>query len=130
MTTPSITPLRDDVISADPPGLRGILCGQCRQQSFPSRQTCPFCGSSPVEDVVLSSRGTVASWTVVHQAPPPVTTPYRLVTVDLEGGVRLLGVATGEPVIGSAVDVELHPLRPDADGNPLYWYRFREASDA
>lgn len=129
MTSSSATPLRDDVISIEPPGLRGILCGKCRQPSFPSRQACPFCGSVPVEDVVLRPRGTVASWTVVHQAPPPLQTPYRLVTVDLEDGVRLLGAATGEPEIGSTVEVELHPLRSDADGNPLWWYRFREVSD-
>ncbi len=128
MTSPPATPLRDDVISIDPPGLKGIVCGQCRRQSFPSRTACPFCGSSPVKDIVLSRRGIVASWTVVHQAPAPLVTPYRLVTVDLDGGVRLLGVASGEPDIGSAVEIELYDLRSDTDGNPLSWYRFREAA--
>lgn len=129
MTSPPVTPLRDDVISVRPPGLKGIVCPQCFRSSFPSRQACPFCGNVSVEDVVLSPRGTVASWTVVHQAPPPLEVPYRLVTVDLDGGVRLLGVAGGEPVIGSTVEVELYPLRSDDDGNPLWWYRFREVTD-
>ncbi|MGB3481091.1 MAG: OB-fold domain-containing protein [Mycobacterium sp.] len=119
-------PLRDDVISIDPPGLKGIACQRCRRRSFPSRQVCPFCGNQEVDDVVLSGRGTVASWTVVHQAPPPLATPYRLVTVDLEDGVRLLGVAEGAPTIGSPVEVELHALRTDEQGTELSWYRFRE----
>lgn len=127
---PAPKPLRADVISADPPGLKGIDCGQCHQRSFPARQNCPFCGSDVVEDVVLSPRGTVASWTVVHQAPPPLVTPYRLVTVDLDDGVRLLGAAAGAPQIDSAVEVELFEMRTDHDGDPLWWYRFREVTPA
>lgn len=119
-------PLRDDVISIDPPGLKGIVCQRCSRRSFPSRDVCPFCGNPEVDDVVLSRRGTVASWTVVHQAPPPLKTPYRLVTVDLEDGVRLLGVAEGDPAIDSSVEVELHTLRSDEQGNELSWYRFRK----
>ena len=129
MNTPSAKPLRDDVVSINPPGLKGIVCGQCRQQSFPSRDVCPFCGNVSVEDIVLGPRGTVTSWTVVHQAPPPLVTPYRLVTVDMEGGVRLLGVASEESEIDSIVEVELHTLRLDDDGTPLCWYRFREVVD-
>lgn len=123
-------PLRDDVISVEPPGLKGVVCQSCRERSFPSRQVCPFCGTSDVTDVVLSRRGTVVSWTVVHQAPPPLVTPYRLVTVDLEDGVRLLGVADGNPAIDTPVEVQLHTLRSDAEGNPLLWYRFREVTTA
>lgn len=123
-------PLRDDVINVNPPGLKGIVCHSCRQRSFPSRDICPFCGSPDVADVVLSSRGTVASWTVVHQAPPPLETPYRLVTVDLEDGVRLLGVAEGEPAIDTPVEVELYPLRSNQCGNNLSWYRFRKVIPA
>jgi uncharacterized OB-fold protein len=78
--------------------------------------------------VVLSRRGTVASWTVVHQAPPPLVTPYRLVTVDLEDGVRLLGVAEGDPTIDTPVEVELHTVRSDDEGNTLCWYRFRKVT--
>lgn len=121
-------PLRADVISVDPPGLKGIVCQGCRQRSFPARQVCPFCGTSAVSDVVLSRRGTVVSWTVVHQAPPPLVTPYRLVTVDLEDGVRLLGVAEGDPTIDTPVEVELHTVRSDDEGNSLCWYRFRKVT--
>jgi len=129
MTGTHVVPLRDDVINADPPGLKGIDCGACLQRSFPARPLCPFCGSAQVQDVALSRRGKVVSWTVVHQAPPPLPTPYRLVTVDLDDGVRLLGAAADNPEIDSTVDVEIFPHKTDPDGNHLWWYRFRKVAD-
>lgn len=129
MTEIQIRPLRDDVISLDPPGVRGVNCAQCERKSFPLREVCPFCGSPDVEHIVLSSRGKVVSWTVVHQAPPPLQTPYRLVTVDLDDGVRLLGTATANPGIGCDVDVALVPHGTDQEGNSLCWYRFETVED-
>jgi uncharacterized protein len=119
------TPLRDDVISLDPHGLKGIACDACTRHSFPQRPLCPHCGSERVGNILLSTRGHVASWTVVHQAPPPLQTPYTLVTVDLDDGVRLLGSATGDIKIGTPVAVELFPLTSDTSGEPRWWYRFR-----
>jgi uncharacterized protein len=123
------TPLRDDVISLDPQGLKGIACHACGRHSFPQRPLCPHCGSESISDIVLATRGRVASWTVVHQAPPPLQTPYTLVTVDLDDGVRLLGAATGDVDIDSAVVVELFTLKSDDSGNPLWWYRFRGSEE-
>ena len=123
------TPLRDDVISLDPQGLKGTACHTCRRRSFPQRPLCPHCGADTVSNIVLSTRGRVASWTVVHQAPPPMQTPYTLVTVDLDDGVRLLGAATGDIDIGSAVAVELFTLKSDDSGKPLWWYRFRGSEE-
>ena len=123
------TPLRDDVISLDPQGLKGTACRACSRRSFPQRPLCPHCGSESVEEIVLSTRGRVASWTVVHQAPPPLQTPYRLVTVDLDDGVRVLGAAIGDIEIDSMVAVELFTLKSDDSGNPQWWYRFRGSEE-
>lgn len=124
-----MTPLRADVLCENPPALLGIACVGCDRSSFPRREQCPHCGGADVRDVVFSPHGTVVSWTVVHQAPPPLETPYRLVTVDLDDGVRLLGRALGTPGIGSAVEVQTFPLRTDTEGNPLCWYQFREVEE-
>ncbi|MGW0163002.1 Zn-ribbon domain-containing OB-fold protein [Mycobacterium sp. NPDC003323] len=121
-------PLRADVISLEPPGLRGLICGACAERSFPVRQLCPHCGSESVEQILLSQSGTVVSWTVVHQAPPPLETPYTLVTVDLDG-VRLLGAATTEVNIGATVTVDLFPLKSAPSGEALWWYRFRSEKE-
>jgi uncharacterized protein len=118
-------PLRDDAISIDPQGLKGIACRACSRRSFPQRPLCPHCGADTIDNVVLSDRGRVASWTVVHQAPPPLQTPYTLATVDLDDGVRLLGAVVGEVQIDTQVAVELFPVKSDTSGKPLWWYRFR-----
>ena len=118
-------PLRSDVVSLAPQGLKGVACRVCSRRSFPERSLCPHCGSDAVDHVTLAGRGRVTSWTVVHQAPPPLQTPYTLVTVDLDDGVRLLGAATGAVEIDDEVAVELFTLKTDSSGEPLWWYRFR-----
>jgi uncharacterized OB-fold protein len=124
MPTPAL-PLRADAISIDPAGLRGLACSECGHRSFPARELCPHCGSTAVDQIILSPHGRVVSWTVVRQAPPPLETPYTLVTADLEDGVRLLGTATGQVDIDSRVTVELFPLKSTPTGEALWWYRFR-----
>jgi uncharacterized OB-fold protein len=121
--------VRADAISFEPPGLRGLICAECGRRSFPARELCPQCGSQAVEKIVLSERGRVASWTVVHQAPPPLQTPYTLVTVDLDDGVRVLGSAVGGVDIDGEVAVELFPLRVNDAGEALWWYRFRASEE-
>jgi uncharacterized OB-fold protein len=129
MTAPGL-PLRDDVISLDPVGLRGLACSSCARRSFPTRELCPHCGSPTVEHIILSRHGEVTSWTVVHQAPPPLQTPYTLATVDLDDGVRLLGTVSGRVDIGSDVTVELFPLKSVSTGEALWWYRFRATEES
>ncbi|WAM14749.1 MULTISPECIES: OB-fold domain-containing protein [unclassified Rhodococcus (in: high G+C Gram-positive bacteria)] len=119
------SPLRSDVVNLEPQGLKGIACRVCSRRSFPERPLCPHCGADAVDNVLLAGRGRVVSWTVVHQAPPPLQTPYTLVTVDLDDGVRLLGAATGAVEIDDEVAVELFTLKTDSSGEPLWWYRFR-----
>lgn len=119
------SPLRSDVVNLEPQGLKGIACRVCSRRSFPERPLCPHCGADAVDNVLLAGRGRVVSWTVVHQAPPPLQTPYTLVTVDLDDGVRLLGAATGAVEIDDEVAVELFTLKADSSGEPLWWYRFR-----
>ena len=122
-------PLRDDAINLDPQGLKGIACRACSRRSFPQRPLCPHCGADTIDNVALSDRGRVASWTVVHQAPAPLKTPYTLVTVDLDDGVRLLGAAVGDVQIDTEVAVELFPMKSDTSGKPLWWYRFRAGEE-
>jgi uncharacterized protein len=123
----SDTALRDDAIDVQQPGLRGTYCRECRRRSFLHRSVCPHCGAEAVDNLRLDSLGTVVSWTVVHQAPEPIQTPYTLVTVDLHDGVRLLGGVVGSVEIGDLVAAELVMMRTDDDGNALWWYRFRKA---
>jgi uncharacterized OB-fold protein len=70
--------------------------------------TCPYCASIETEicdDVVA---GTVYSWIVVHRAFQPAfeeEVPYTLVTVDLDGGGRLVGRLEPGQVAGPGMRV-------------------------
>lgn len=84
-------------------------CGACTKRRFPPMPSCPYCGA--VGAVVRQAvAGTVYSWVTVHRAFQPAfadQVPYTLVTVDLDGGGRVVGRL--EP--GEAVRSELR-VRP------------------
>ncbi len=70
----------------------------------PQARTCPSCGSADLDPVVVSGRGTLVSWAVVHQAPVPslaAAVPYLTAVVELAEGpwllARLAGVGGDDP---------------------------------
>lgn len=73
-------------------------CAECGRYRHPPRPMCPECRSFAHEWARASGRGRVWSWIVAH---PPVLpafadrTPYNVVVVGLEEGVRMVGNLTG-----------------------------------
>jgi uncharacterized OB-fold protein len=66
-------------------GLLGGRCTRCGQRHFPRATTCPWCGSDTIDDVTLSTEGTLWSWTAVSAAPPGYEgdVPYGFGVVEL-----------------------------------------------
>ncbi len=79
-------------------------CEACGVLRHPPGPMCPACHETKRSYVVASGRGTVHSY-VVHHAPqiPGRQLPLRLGLVELEEGVRMVGVLTDEAEIGDAV---------------------------
>lgn len=94
---------------------------------------CSRCLTEELEAAPLSPRGTVYTYTVIHQAAPGFEVPYALAYVDLPDGVRVLGQVAGvEPDavrIGMEVELSLEPFGEDEDGQELIGYRFRPAPE-
>lgn len=109
--------------------LLGSRCGTCGACFFPPRHVCSRCLSEALDPARLSTRGTVYSYTVVHQAAPEFEVPYALGYVDLPEGVRVLGQIVGvapEAVrVGMEVELSLERIGEDAEGQALIGYRFR-----
>lgn len=102
---------------------RTTQCLDCRHMTFPPKPICPTCWSRDIEWVVLSGRGTLASFTEVSAAPKVFVseTPYVLALVDLEEGVRVLSRILA-PYDGLQVDIPVHlKIRP---AQPLYLFDF------
>jgi len=112
------------------PALIGTRCSSCGTYHFPAETFfCrnPSCASSDLDQVELSRRGTVWSFTVNHYPPPPPYVspdpfePYAVAAVELtEERIVILGQVAGDTSalgIGAEVEVVVEPL---TDG-PLVW---------
>jgi uncharacterized OB-fold protein len=86
-------------------------CGRFRQPPLPG---CPHCGSPRSEWPLLSGRGRVFSFTIVHHAAVPMLrdeVPYNIAVVELDEApdarliTNVLGVPPEEMAIGMPVEV-------------------------
>jgi uncharacterized OB-fold protein len=126
------------------PALLGSRCSACGSYFFPAvLDWCrnPACASSEFEQLALSSRGRIWSFTDAQYAPPdPYVAadpyvPFALVAVELEAeGLVVLGqAAAGTTVadlcVGDEVELVVETLFSDAEGDKLVW-RWRPVEEA
>lgn len=81
-------------------------CRACARRWALPRTACPHCGAPDPHRRPSSGAGTVAAMTVVHRAPAGGhhrPTPFALVLVDLDEGVRAMGRADGVGGVGDRV---------------------------
>ncbi len=84
-----------------------------------------------MEEVPLSRRGTIDTFTVVHVAPTGFKAPYIQAYVDLPEGPRIFSLITGcDPLgtdlrDGAEVELVIEKIREDEKGNDLIGYKFR-----
>lgn len=132
------TSFRPDVFTLQPLRLHGMRCGRCRQVSFPTRESCPSCGSpDDLQQRPLSARGVLCSWSVVRNAPAGLRTPYTLAYVDLpDDGVRVMSrlseadgveLVVGLPLELTAIAVDETRAEPSSDADSPYMFAFRPA---
>lgn len=129
-------PLEDGFMAIDSDGERVQLIGSYSPAAdtyfFPRRLRCPLTGT-PVEDRLLSSRGTIYSWTYVYH--PLVgrvryanSAGYGVIQADLPEGVRIQAIVLGEGEsweIGAPVELVAHPVATADDGAQLCSFAFR-----
>ncbi|WP_456326237.1 Zn-ribbon domain-containing OB-fold protein [Palaeococcus sp. (in: euryarchaeotes)] len=110
----------------------GTKCKECGEIYFPPRQVCPKCGSREMEDVQLSGKGKVLSWTIVRNPPSGFEyfRPYPLALIELEEGpivlAQLTDVDENQIDFGMEVEMVTRKIREfEEDGLILYGYKFR-----
>lgn len=75
-------------------------CLECRTYRHHPRPMCPSCHSLAFEWAPVSGRGTVYSYAIVTQPLHPYwadRTPYSVVLVELEEGIRIVSNLVGCP---------------------------------
>ncbi len=120
---------------AEPPELLGSHCPACGESFFPRRLVCAKCLHEGTEDIELSTKGTIYTWTYCHvplfgKLDADVT-GYGVAQVDLPEGPRVQSILFGDRddfAIGMEVITDLETLRQNADGDDVVIYRFRPAA--
>jgi uncharacterized OB-fold protein len=129
--------------SGDAPALLGTRCRACLTVFFPREEAfCrnPACAGEAFDEVTLSRRGRVWSYTDARYQPPPPYLPraepyepFAVAAVELEDeGLVVLGqVADGYGVddltVGAEVELVVEPLYTDDDGTVRTTWRWRPA---
>lgn len=87
-------------------------CRNCGRARFPFRMSCAGCGSVECELAESGGSGFVYSCTRVERPlPPGFSEPYAVVLVEMDEGVRFLGLYDGDgamPAIGTRVQARVN----------------------
>ena len=111
MNQPHPTPLTDDAPSMrcwtrGGDALVYQRCVACDHHWYFGRDFCPRCGHTPPDTLRLGGGGRVHATTLVYRAPSDefrALAPYRVVLVDADEGVRLMGHGDPGLVLGDRV---------------------------
>lgn len=124
-------------LEPDGPRLIGGKCNSCGTYFFPKFYQLhkKDCKDKEVQEVLLSRRGQLVSYTVQYYPPPPPFVcpdpfvPYGIGMVALPEGINVLGILTGVAIedLKMKMDVELvlEKLYEDKEGNEVLGWKFR-----
>jgi uncharacterized protein len=118
------------------PALLGSRCGSCGNITFPKEMVLcrnPACDGTELEEIRLSGRGRVWSYTDARYAPPPPYVaadpyvPFALAAVELPAeriivlGQVVPGVSVDDLSVGDEVELVVDTLYEDDEHEYLVW---------
>ena len=117
--------------------LQSAKCNSCGTYFFPAshHQHRPGCSREGVENVFLSKKGKLATYTVqYYMCPPPFKTtgditPYGIGMVEFPEGISVTGILTETDLnalkIGLDMETTTYTLYKDEAGNDVVTWAFR-----
>lgn len=122
---------------ASEPHLIGSRCRECGEVRFPADRFCPQCCAETTEEVRLSRRGTLYSFTIQRFRPPPPYrgpdpfVPYGVGMIELPEGLRVasvLDVGNLELLrVGMPMELVIAKFFEDEHGDDVLAYKFKPA---
>ena len=107
--------------------LQATKCTSCGQVYFPPQHMCLECYGNDMENIELSGKGSMYSYTVVQMPVPHYKPPFALAWVELPEGVRVFTQLKGwENVplkVGMDVNMVVDTLWEDEE-EEVYGYKF------
>lgn len=133
-----VIPLQQGLVSMSDDGKQGHLmatrCNACKLTFFPKRKYCGKCSSPDLEEITLSDRGKVFTFSQVDRKSKIslVEAPYIEAEVEMPEGVHVFTILDKcDPAavkIGMDVEVYLDKVKQDENGNDIVAYKFRPVS--
>ncbi|MEE9610710.1 MAG: Zn-ribbon domain-containing OB-fold protein [Desulfatiglandales bacterium] len=109
--------------------LLGSRCRECTQVSFPPRAVCSKCFNDELDNIPLSTKGKLYTYSIVRYAPPGLTAPYAIGYIDLPEGVRVFSILTGwdneSLKVGMDVELVIDKFKEDEEGKTILTYKFK-----
>ena len=117
--------------------LQSAKCNSCGTYFFPAshHQHRPGCSREGVENVFLSKRGKLATYTVqYYMCPPPFKTagditPYGVGMVEFPEGISVAGIIAESDLnalkIGLDMETTTYTLYKDEQGNDVVTWAFK-----
>lgn len=121
--------LKEGLFKEGPNGgtLLANKCKQCGRTYFPKTQNCLKCLNPDMEEIGLSRKGKLYSYTIGHMPSMHFLPPYAIGYVDLPEGVRVfapLVVREDKPLkIGMEMELTIERLWEE-DGKDIIGYKF------
>ncbi|ASV05269.1 Zn-ribbon domain-containing OB-fold protein [Leptospira interrogans] len=78
--------------------LKGKKCDSCGFQTVETIIACTHCGNSKISEIQFSGKGKIYTYTVVYVGFGHLSkrVPYVLAVVELEEGIKTIGILEGE----------------------------------
>lgn len=107
-------------------------CRDCKEVFYPGGKfRCSKCTSANMEDIVLTPKGKLDTFTVITMAPPGavLAPPYALGMVITPEGAHITAVLTetnpAKLKLGMPVEMVVEKLKQDEQGNDVMVYKFK-----
>jgi len=123
-------PVREGLFAEDAEGgrLLGNKCRFCGRLFFPKARFCSACFNQDMEEVALSQRGKLYSYTIGHMPSTHFQPPYAIGLVDMPEGIRVfapLKMTKDKPFrVGMDMEVVIEELWRE-DDKQVIGYKFR-----
>ena len=138
---PKRIPVSEDLLTApldrlEDVRLKGTRCRKCNEVFFGRTSACENCCSEDVEEITLSNRGKLYTYTIIENPPPgdykgpkDPFVPFGEGLVELPEGVRVIAPLTvnkNEDIqIGMDLELVVYKLYDDEDGNEVFAFKFK-----
>jgi len=113
--------------------LIGSKCRTCGETFFPKRVYCAHCTGKNLEEVALSTKGKIHTFTISRVVPPGsiMQPPYAIAQVKLLEGVLVTSVLADCDLealdIGIDVEMVIEKVMENEEGSEIMAFKFKPA---